>query len=243
MTKVALLRCAGLALTVGVALDGARLLAGARVGQPASVAARVVDAGGYPVPGAWITAMLATGGPTRGVTTNSDGFGRFEDLPDGTYRLDFELLGFDIARHNHVAVRRNAEADVNAVLYTTGICDCVRVIGRDDPIVVMKERVGQILDESGHPLPHARLEVVTPSKQEFAYADTDGRFSVKLPVGKPLALRAFDSGFTHMTLDASGSGGDPLIFRLRVNATARVEETERFRRSCCELEFFTSPRR
>lgn len=132
---------------------------------------------------------------------------------------------------------------MNAVLYTTGVCECVRIIGRADPTVVLKERAGQILDESGHPLPHARLELLTTSKREFAYADADGMFSVKLPDGKRLSLRAFDSGFTQITLQASGSGRDPLIFRLPVNATAPMEDTERLRRACCELDFLMSPRR
>src|SRR3954453_7328499 len=116
MARVTPLRYAGLALCVGLALGGARLSGGSLVGGTASLAVHVVDAAGRPVPGVWVTAMLSTGGPVKGVATNSDGFGRFEDLLDGIYRIDFDLLGFDITRHNHVSVSGSAEAEVNAIL-------------------------------------------------------------------------------------------------------------------------------
>ena len=58
--------------------------------------------------------------PVRHTTSGSDGSYRFDGLPDGTYRVDFELRGFELVRRNHVRVRRDSEAKADAA------CRCAR---------------------------------------------------------------------------------------------------------------------
>ena len=75
------------------------------IGQSA-VVGRAVDTAGEPLPGVTVTAMPADGGALRRTTTTGeDGGYRFEMLPDGRYRLDFQLRGFATARRNHVLER------------------------------------------------------------------------------------------------------------------------------------------
>ena len=228
-------------LSVGLVFGWARSAAQNPALQAASLEARALDGSGQPIPGVFVTAMLATGGDNQTGTTDREGTARFENLPDGTYRVDFDIQGFDIVRRNHVVVRHDSPAKVSAVLPITPLCECIRVSpvpGGPEP--VLEKRAGQVLDGAGHPLAHARLELITPAKQEFFYVDAYGRFAVRLPVDQSWPLRASDSGFRVVTQQASGSTHSRIVFRLPVDATAavRVPDEERFSPGCCPSDLF-----
>ena len=84
--------------------------------QSASIAGVVRDGNGGVIPGVNVTTIPQSGGLVRHTTSGSDGSYRFDGLPDGTYRVDFDLRGFELVRRNHVRVSRDAEANIDVAL-------------------------------------------------------------------------------------------------------------------------------
>ena len=208
-------------------------------GQQSSIVGRVVG-GGQPLPGAAVTAMRRDGGTTYETTSGSGGEYRFDNLATGTYRLDFDVMNFDLVRRNNVQVRQDATSQVDDVaLSPSAICECITAVhGRD-----LRERAGQVLTESGHPLAHARLEVVSRVGREVAYADREGRFRLRVSARQTWQLTAADTGFRNATQLVSGTASSPIIFRLSSTDTA-PPDTERFKRSCrCPGDSFSHPGR
>jgi Carboxypeptidase regulatory-like domain len=207
----------------------------AAVEQTGIIAGRVVDAIGQPVPGVSVTTIPESGGLARRMTTGPDGTYRFEMLPGDTYRVDFETLAFDLTRRNHVRVRNYASTDADAVLHVSAICECVTIVP-SNPLAV---RAGEVVDDSGRPLPHARLEVVSPIRREVAYSDADGRFLVRVPIDATWPLTASDTGFPAVTQQVSGSVAEPTVFKLAYAGTTGVPDSERLSRACrCPGDLF-----
>jgi hypothetical protein len=197
------------------------------VAQSPSIVGHVIDRGGQPVPGVFITAMDATTGVSRNATSGGDGGYRFDTLPDGTYRVDFELPGFDLFRWNDVHVRGGATAMADAMLSVSAICECV--ISARGPL---RERAGQVVDDSGRPLPYARLEIASPADREVAFADREGRFWVRVPIDRTWSLTASDSGFSAVTQEVSGAVEAPVVFTLPHVGVTGLPHSERFTRGC-----------
>lgn len=107
-------------------------------------------------------------------------------------------------------LNQQASSGADATLFVSGVCECVN-IARSTPV---RERSGQVVEESGRPLAHARLEVASPLRRETAYADDEGRFKVRLPVNSSWPLTASDGGFRAQTQEVSGAGDMPLVFKL-----------------------------
>jgi hypothetical protein len=170
--------------------------------------------------------------------TGADGAYQFDSLPDDIYSVDFEIMGFDLIRRNHVRVRQDATANVDATLPVSAICECVRVTEPTE----LRERSGQVVDEAGRPLARARLEISTPLRHEFAYADNEGRFRVRLPLNESWPLTASASGFAAVKQHVSGTTDLPMVFRLPHVGAMVVPDTERFKRPCCPLDLFTHDR-
>jgi carboxypeptidase family protein len=211
-------------------------LIGVANAQSPGISGRVLDAAGLPLPGVSITILPASGGTTSLATTASTGAYRSDALGQDTYRVDFDVAGFDLIRRNNVRVRRGTTAEVDAVLSVSSICECVEVV----PANPLRERAGQVVEESGAPLPYARLEVVSSPRCEVAYADRAGRFLVRLPVDGTWPLTASDSGFGSATLKVSGTTADPIVFRLKHDAKAATPDHERLSRGCrCPGDLFT----
>lgn len=198
-------------------------LSDAGFAQSPSISGRVVDASGTPIPGVSVTTTEERGGNTSVETTGSDGTYQFKRMADGTYRIDFEAQWYDVLRRNHVRVRANSPAVADAPLALSPIdCECVNVL----PRTPIRERVGQVTDESGRPLAHARLQIVSPAYQEVAHADSEGRFRVRVPVSKSWPLTASDSGFGAVTQEVSGDTEGPVIFKLPRSGTTNLPDTE-----------------
>lgn len=220
---------AGLAAMPQMVADAPRV-------QSAVLTGRVVDAKGWTMPGVSVSAMPGAGGPTARAATNLDGAYRFEALPDGTYRLDFDLYGFDIIRRNNVRVQAAAPARIDATLVVSARCECVQ---RARPIG-LEERDGRVVDEAGRPLPHARLEIVSPARRDMAYAGADGRFRVRLPTTDAWPLTVSDSGFGAVSQLLSGSAAEPIVLTLRHTGLAGLPDLERLTRPCrCHGDLFT----
>src|SRR6478735_1733176 len=66
--------------------------------QSGSLGGRVMDEAGQPLPGVSVTAITEAGGIARLATSGSDGAYQFGELPDGYYRVDFDLRSFDLIR-------------------------------------------------------------------------------------------------------------------------------------------------
>lgn len=231
------------ALSVPATASSARPLLATRTQQPTVIGR--VDSAGRSLQGVAVTLMPQAGGPASEATTNGDGSYEFAGLPDGVYRLDFDVVGFDIVRRNHISVRGNANVRVDVSLPGSTICQCIEAWSGPDPLGPdVRERVGQVVSQSGQPLAHARLEVAGPAWRESAYADRDGRFRVLVPARQTWRLTASDSGFASLTQRVSGDEDAPLTLRLRVGTAATLPDTERFKRWCrCGRDVFQHPGR
>ena len=121
--------------------------------QSPNVRGRVLDSGGGQLPGVTVTAVLEGGGVTWHATSASDGVYTFTDLPEGIYRLDFELRGFDLMRRNDVRVRRETLSTADVTLPVSRLCECIGL----STLPPLEERTGQVVDQEGRPRPHARV--------------------------------------------------------------------------------------
>jgi hypothetical protein len=212
----------------------------AQAGEAADVGGRVTGPTGQPIPGVTVTALPDAGGTATRVTSGKDGTFRFDRLADATYRLDFELRGFDLVRRNNVRVDGGAAPLIDVTLRASAICECVTI----EESIPLLGRAGRVLDDSGRSLPHARLEIVAPSRREVAYADDEGGFKLRLPTSGKWTLTASDTGFQPETMQASGSSVAPIVFRLRHDGKATPPDVERFERGCrCPGDLFTHDER
>ena len=191
------------------------------VAQSATIAGVVSDGRGYVFPGVTVTTTPESGGISRHTKTNSAGSYRFDGLPDGTYRVDFALLGFEVVRRNHVPVRRDSEARADATLRPRAICECVTV----EPPSPWAQRAGQVIDKAGHPLPHARIELVG---RQVMYTDREGRFLIRLPVNETWPLTATDTGFRGATQQVSGADAASVVLTLEYLGAPGAPDFERF---------------
>jgi hypothetical protein len=209
------------------------------IGQSARLVGRVVDVARGPIPGVFVTAFPESGGVARRVLSGVDGTYEFSSLPEGPYRVDFEIQGFQLMRRNHVRVPRSATDSVDAVLSVRGMCECIHIV----PSVPVSERSGQVVDGEGRPLPHARVTIATPRTSEVAYADADGRFRVRVPIGDKWSLTASDSGFNAVTLQVSSTVPAPFLLALPYAGTRAVPDVEPLNRRCeCPDDLFVHDR-
>jgi len=200
--------------------------------QSATIAGVVSDRRGYVFSGVTVTTTPESGGLSRHTRTNSAGTFRFEGLPDGTYRVDFELRGFEVVRRNHVRVRRDTEAKVDAALPFRALCECITV----EPPSPWAQRVGQVIDKTGYPLPHARVELVG---RQSAYTDSEGRFLIRVPVNETWPLTATDTGFRAVTQQVSGADAASVVLSLEYVAATGVPDLEHF--GGCECDGYLLP--
>jgi hypothetical protein len=204
--------------------------------RSASIVGQVVDAMAQALPGVSVTTIPQAGGIVKRTTTGRDGSYRFEGLPNGTYRVDFDLQGFDLLRRNHVRVRSPETAQVGGTLAVSALCECIDAT----PAIAVRERDGQVVDDFHRPLPHARLEILGSSRREVAYANGEGRFRARLPADGAWPLTASDTGYGEVTERVSGTSAAPAVLTLARDGKAPIPDTERFSRACrCPGDLFT----
>lgn len=200
--------------------------------QSASISGVVSDVRDQGMSGVIVTTIPQPGGLARYTTSGSDGAYRFDGLPEGTYRVAFERHGFDVIRRNHVRVRRDTEATVNAALPVRAICECAAV----EPSSPWAQRAGQVIDKSGHPLPHARIDLVG---RQVMSTDREGRFLIRLSVSEVWPITATVTGFQPVTQQVSGSDAASVVLALEYAGTTGVPELERF--GGCECPGYLLP--
>lgn len=207
--------------------------------QSIGITGYVVDSTGAALPGVVAMAIPQRGGDTRTVVSGTDGTYTFENLPEGIYRIDFDLPGFDVTRRNLIRVRAGETTRVDVTLHVTPICECIGKAYRPDPSR-LTVHMGQVVDPSGRPLPHAQLEIVGPGGSETVYASREGRFQVRLSPADRWPLTARDSGFGAVTMKVSGGTRAPLLFRLPNADTRKLPAVERLARPCCPLDLLVN---
>jgi hypothetical protein len=205
---------------------------GVAFAQSASITGVVSDGRGSAIPGATVTTIPQSGGLIRHTTSGRDGSYRFDGLPDDTYRVDFDLVGFDLFRRNHVRASRDTEAKADAALSVRAICECITL----EPASPWAQRRGQVIDKNGHPLPHARVEVVG---RQVMSTDGEGRFLVRVPVNEAWALTATDTGFRPVTQQVSGADAASVVLSLEYVGTTGVPDVQRF--GGCECPGYLLP--
>jgi hypothetical protein len=207
---------------------------GVALAQSASITGVVSDGRGSGISGVTVTTIPQSGGLIRHTTSGSDGSYRFDGLPDDTYRIDFELRGFELVRRNHVRVRRDAEAKADAALTPRALCECIAI----EPPSPWAQRRGQVIDKNGHPLPHARVELVG---RQVMSTDGEGRFLVRVPVNEAWPLTATDTGFRPVTQQISGDDAASVVLSLDYLGTTGVPDAQRF--GGCECDGYLLPYR
>jgi hypothetical protein len=230
-------------LRVGVVLVSLCSVAGKGLSQLAASPAvasglegHVADAAGQRIPGASVTAMPRAVGPVVRTTTGPDGTYRLP-LPAGSYRVDHVVQGFDLIRYNGVVVAPSTVARLDVTLPVSAVCECVDLPqGARGPA-----RAGQVLDDTGRPLPHAQLELASPSYRSRNYADSDGRFQLRLPVTGTWMLTARDTGFAGETRPLTAGASEAIVFRLAPAPRTSVRTVERIVGPCCGINLVTWP--
>lgn len=206
------------------------------------IAGRVIDSGGGVLPGVAVTVVSEVGGTSRETQSRAGGLYQVGDLPDGTYRIYFDLAGFDVVRRNRVVVSDSAVVVPDVTLPSGMICQCVEVWAGPGPNPLPRERLrdhdGQVVDESDRPIPYAMLAVVSPVGREIAHADRLGRFAVRVLVDKSWPLTVWASGYRPTALSIAGTRTDAILIRLTRDEGATQPAEERFAHPCCPSLLF-----
>ena len=95
---------------------------------------RVVDNTGGVLPGATVTISGPALMGVRTAVTSGDGEFRFPAVPPGTYKVTFELPGFQLVERPEIRVGLGFTATVNAEMLVSGLEETVTVSG-DSPVV------------------------------------------------------------------------------------------------------------
>lgn len=200
----------------------------------------LAEAGGA-LPGVSITATLHTGGDPNKATTGSDGTYEFTALPDGDYRVDFDLTNFNVVRRNGVRVRRGAATRVDVTMHIKAMCECVELGPRG---IGLQERAGRVVSDTGRPLPYALLEVRSQAMRESAYTDREGRFRLMVPSNESWELTASTAGFQAVSRNVHSADAAPVVFRLPAISSAGLPDLQEFKRGChCPSDLFRHPGR
>ena len=207
---------------------------GAAGAPTGTIGGQIRDTIGQPLPGTTVTVIPERGGPAKQSITDREGAYRLDVLADATYRIDFQLPGFDRTRENHVRVRADTQINVDATLPVSAVCECVT----SGLSTTARPLAGQVVDEATRPLPYARLEVVSSLRRETAYTDSEGRFYVRAPLAGAWPITASDSGFASVTQKISKTSSGPIVLKLRRVGTKHLPNRERFSLGCLCPEYF-----
>jgi hypothetical protein len=220
----------GAVLCLGVVqtpLVGARTRAAVSTADPVIIEGHVKDEAGQPLPGVSVVVLPQHGGEAARTTTDHDGLYHVGGLSsEETYRVDFSVGGFHGTRQNHVRPGSDGRARVDVILVLRPVCECVQK--EPSPRNVR----AQVVDEVGHPLPYALVELTGPKGRITSWADSDGFFLVSPPADGTWSIVASDSGFAPVMHQISKATTGPLTFRLRFVATRELPGTEQFNRGC-----------
>ena len=95
-----------------------------------------------------------------------------------------------------------------------------------------------MIDKNGHPLPHARVELIG---RQVMSTDREGRFLIRVPVNEAWALTATDTGFRPVTQQVSGADAASVVLILEYVGTTGVPDVQRF--GGCQCDGYLLPYR
>ena len=217
------------------ASSGQQPTKGARsVPDALSIDGKVTDRIGHPLPGAAVVAVPQGGGQATHATTDGGGAYYLEGLSEGSYRVDFSVPGFGGLRQNHVRPSSDGRVRADIVLFVRPLCECVNSGPAAAAVIVP----GQVVNEAGWPLPHARIQLVGQKVMETIYANSAGRFRVRPPAEGNWSIVASDSGFASVTQRISKTTKAPVVFRLRFADSRDLPDTEGFNHQCACPGYF-----
>lgn len=203
----------GVLILCGVALAAAPVFAqGSTTG---SVNGTVSDNTGAVVPGVTVTVSGPALMGSQTAVTNDQGQYRFPTLPPGTYRLNYQLQGFNTIVREGIVVNVGFTATVNVQLALASIAETVTVSGASPVVDVQNTNVQNNFNaEMLKSIPNARdiwaLIAVTPGA-------TVNRFDVGgSRAGTQTGYQAYGlSGQIRMQIDGTNSteetGGSPYV--------------------------------
>lgn len=99
----------------------------AMVGGISGLSGRITDSTGGAVRNVTVTLLTASGGKIESVTTDSQGWYSFGDIPAGTYKLTANITGFKTAQINDFALDGNRPATANLQLEPGSVTSTVEV--------------------------------------------------------------------------------------------------------------------
>lgn len=118
--------------------------------QSASIQGRVTDETGAALPGVTVTVTSrALQVPQLTATTDTSGLYRFIDLPLGTYRVTYELVGFQIFVRDELRLNAGFAAKLDAVLKVGALEETVTVSG-EGPVIDLWLPESQTVHQSTH---------------------------------------------------------------------------------------------
>jgi outer membrane receptor protein involved in Fe transport len=126
-------------LLTAAALVAASTIAAAQT-TTGTIAGHVVDAQGLVLPGVTVTAASPNLQGVRAVTTSENGDYVFTALPPGSYRVSFELSGFDRQERN-VTLAPTQTLPIDVRMGISAIAESVTVIGRTADVLTQTAQV------------------------------------------------------------------------------------------------------
>jgi hypothetical protein len=111
-----------------------------------SLAGRVMDSTGAPVPGVTVTATNTQTGLSRTVVTESDGSYRFLSLPVGTYKVASELSGFATVTTENVQLNVATPRELNINLKQASVTEAITVTA-EAPLVATTPAIGTVVSQ------------------------------------------------------------------------------------------------
>jgi hypothetical protein len=109
----------------------------------ATIQGRVTDTSGAVLPGVTVTATSPSMIGEQAQVTNENGSYRFPAVPPGTYRLTFELPGFNTVARTDIQLTLGFTATINAEMSVATLQETVTVTGATPVIDVSATRVQQ----------------------------------------------------------------------------------------------------
>ena len=199
----------------------------------------VLDRTNGPVPEVSVTLRQTGQGMSAATKTGPDGRFVFDRLDAGGYAVDFDLLAFDVRRHNNVRLSPTiAQVDLKTQLSVSGICECISY-----PALPTQKGAavsGVIRDQAGRPVPHAGLEILGSARRATAWSGLNGEFEATLPVGSTCELVVRDTAFERTSVALRVSEKNPPIpIALVSKVSTALPDIEDFPRPCrCGSDVF-----
>ena len=110
--------------------------------QRGSIAGKVLDAGGLPLPGANVTVAEQSTGYTRTVVTAGTGAYSIPNLEPGVYTVTVEMSGFASLRQSDLRLTAGSNVPLDFNMQVAGVTEDVRVTGQAPLVETSSSQIG-----------------------------------------------------------------------------------------------------